>query len=77
MGDYVVTRSTDGRLLWTLCAVLFSVGFVLLLGIGAVFMVGALAWAGYLAYTRTPGFTYALGTIGIVAVALLAAWALF
>jgi hypothetical protein len=37
----------------------------------------ALAWAGYLAYTRTPGFTYALGTLGIIAIALLAGWAIF
>jgi hypothetical protein len=56
---------------------LFSVGFVLLLGIGAVVMAVALAWGGYLAYRRTPGFSFALGTIGVVAVVLLAAWAVF
>lgn len=77
MSDFTVDRTADGRILWTLCALLFSVGFVLLLGIGAVLMVLALAWAGYLAYTRTPGVSVALGTLAIVAGALLAAWAIF
>ncbi len=77
MSYHVVTRHADGRILWTLCALLLSLGFVLLLGIGAVLVVAALGWGGVLAYRRTPGVTYGLATLGFVAAALLAGWAIF
>lgn len=77
MSHYVLTRRTDGRVLWMLCALLFGAGFVLLLGIGVVIMLASLTWAGYLAYTRTPGVSFAAGTLAIVAIALLAAWGIF
>lgn len=77
MTDYTVTRQADGRLLWVLCALLISGGFVLLLGPGVIFLTAGLAWTGYLAYRRTPGALYELASLGAVAVALLAAWAIF
>lgn len=77
MSDYIVTSQADGRVLWALCALLFSLGFVLLLGPGVVLLTAGLAWAGYLAYRRTPGVGYGLATLGVVAATLLAAWAIF
>lgn len=77
MSDYTVTRQVDGRVLWTHCALLIAAGFVLLLGPGAILRVVGLVWAGYLASRRTPGIVYALATLAVVAVMLLAAWAIF
>lgn len=72
-----VRPSRDGRLLWTFCALLFSIGFVLMLGIGTILMLIALAWAAYLAYMRTPGYVYAIGTLGVSACLLVLAWIMF
>lgn len=77
MSTHIVTRHADGRVLWTLCALLFTVGILLLIGVGAVFVLAALAWGGYLAYRRTPGVAYGVNTLGVVAAGLLAAWAIF
>ena len=77
MTDYTVTRQTDGRLLWSLCALLIGAGYVLLLGPGIILLVAGLGWGGYLAYRRTPGVLYGVITLALVAVLLLAGWAIF
>lgn len=52
-------------------------GFVLATGPGVLFGVGGVGWAIYLAVNRVPGVRYALVTLAVAALLLLAAREIF
>ena len=66
-----------GPLKWIGCALVLVLGYILVLGPGIVLMPVGIAWGAYLLHRQVPGGAYAAATLAPVAIALLAAWAIF